>query len=125
MRIEHFCAECGKQLSEDERPCSDCGCNRRNSYGYQEETFHIDDTLARQKLKRPGVPDYVYEKKINKRLSGKTKRPAIDTQTYVRTDPEKSIKKHTVEEWDGEKWITCHDETLEYKAKHRKKINND
>ena len=28
-KTEYYCADCGKQLSEDERPCSNCGSTRR------------------------------------------------------------------------------------------------
>ena len=27
--MEYFCIKCGKQLLEDERPCSNCGCTMR------------------------------------------------------------------------------------------------
>ena len=56
-----------------------------------------------------------------KMLSGKTKQPAEKTMIIDRSHPEKTVKKHVVKEFDGEKWNTVHDEHKEYPAKHRKK----
>lgn len=118
--VEYFCHNCGKQLIADEHPCSKCGCNKRDIYAYPKDTCSEEDTLLRGRLKRPGIPGDAYEVKNIKKISGKTMRPANETMIIDRTLPEKTVKKHIVEEWDGEKWTRCHDELEENKAKHRR-----
>ena len=123
--VEYFCHKCRKQLAVDEHPCSKCGCDKRDIYAYPKDTISVEDTLLRGKLKRPNIPGDAYEIKNIKKISGETKRPTKETMIIDRTHPEKTVKKHIVEEWDGEKWIRCHDELEENKAKHRRKNDND
>jgi uncharacterized C2H2 Zn-finger protein len=126
MPAEYFCAHCGKKLLPDEQPCPQCGKEGRNIKQYVEETIAPCDNLLRAKLKRHGIPGDAYEVTQKKKISGETKRPVNETMIIDRTDPEKTFKKHIVEEWDGEKWIKCHDESPPgFKAKHRKKDVND
>jgi len=120
MLIEHFCAKCKKPLSEDEHPCSNCGCNDRYSKGYLEDSvLPPEDSITRQKQKRPGIRDYVYEVKNIRKISGKTKRSTKDKIIIDKTNPEYTYKRHEIEEWIDGKWVKVWDK--ESKAKHRKK----
>lgn len=119
-----YCAKCGKQLSENERPCSRCGEEKRNHYLELTDSITPVDNLYRIQQKNPDVPGDIYEITHKTKISGKTKRPTDETMIIDRTNPEKTIKNHLIREWDGEKWITCHDELNESDAKHRKKTNN-
>jgi len=122
ISTEYFCANCGKKLLPDEHPCSQCGKEERNIKQYLEDTVPAcDDTRFRATLKTPGIPGNAYEVTQKKKISGETKKPTNETMIIDRTHPEKTIKKHIVDEQDGEKSIRCHNELEENKAKHRKK----
>ena len=118
---KYFCAKCGKQLSEDERPCSNCGCAKRKATHKIYDTVSASDNLFRAKLKDPNIPRIAYELTRRKKVSGKTKKPAEETFIIDRTHPEKTVKKHNIREKHGAEWKTFHDETEEFKAKRRKK----
>ena len=118
---KYFCAKCGKQLSEDERPCSNCGCAKRNATHKIYDTVSASDNFLRAKVKNPNILGTAYEMTKKKKHSGETKQPTEETMIIDRSHPEKTVKKHEVKEFDGKKWNTVHDETEEFKAKHRKK----
>ena len=45
MIAEFYCKECGKQLSEDERPCSNCGCTARKICVELFDKISVTDSL--------------------------------------------------------------------------------
>ena len=121
MSPEYRCADCGKELLEDERPCSNCGSIARDISIELTDKLSISDNLFRVKVKNPDIPGTKYELTKKKKLSGKTKQPAEETIIIDRSHPEKTIKKHEVRELDGDNWKTVHDEHEEFPAKRRKK----
>ena len=121
MATEYYCADCGKKLSKNERPCSSCGCSARKITHEIHDTIGINDNFLRAKVKNPDIPGIAYEMTKKKKHSGETKQPAEETIIIDRTHPERTIKKHRVKELDGQKWRTVHDEREENPAKHRKK----
>jgi len=124
-RTEYFCKACGKQLKENERPCSKCGSSFRHINLYLEDSISISEASIQGKLKRPGIPGDAYKFIEKNKTSGKTKRPAKETLFIDRTHPERTVKDHKVLENDGDTWVLCHDEHIISKAKHRKKKVND
>lgn len=125
MPTEYFCVHCGTKLLPDEHPCPQCSKEGRKIETCVNETIGVCDNLLRAKLERPGIPGDAYEVTQKKKISGETKRPADETMIIDRTNSEKTTKRHIVDEHDGEKTIRCHDEMVEYKAKHRKMDVND
>ncbi len=121
MTTEYTCAKCGKELLEDERPCSNCDGTARKISVNLTDKMSISDNLLRAKLRRPSIPGTAYQMTKKKKVSGETRRPTEETMIIDRTHPEKTIKKHEVRELDGDDWKTVHDEHKEYPAKHRKK----
>lgn len=121
MIAEYYCVDCGKQLTEDERPCSNCGSERIKIYQEIHDKLGLSDNFLRTKLKKPEISGTAHEMTKKKKISGKTKRSAEDTIIIDRTHPKKTIKTHTVTEFDGEKDIIVYNKTEEFKARHRKK----
>lgn len=123
MTPEYRCADCGKELLEDERPCSKCGGVARNISIVLTDKVGVSDNSFKAKVKNPDIPGTKYELTKKKKQSGKTKKPAEETMIIDRSHPEKTIKKHKVREFDGENWKTVHDEHEEFPAKRRKKTS--
>jgi len=107
MTTEYTCAECGKKLSENERPCSNCGSIARKISVELTDKLVISDNFLRAKVKNPDIPGTKYELTKKKKSSGKTKQPTEETMIIDRSHPEKTVKKHKVKEFDGKNGLNC------------------
>jgi hypothetical protein len=121
MTTEYYCRDCGKRLSEDEKPCSTCGSIQRRIHLVLHETLDINDVRLNTKLKRLGIPKIAHEMTKKKKISGETKKPVEETLIIDRTNLKKTVKIHGVKEYNGEEWKTVHFHRDEFKAKRRKK----
>lgn len=116
-----YCSSCSHVFAEAEPrvPCSSCGDTRRtrNGVGMFEAKVSIAEVRARQK--RPGfggwVRSWLSRNKVSRRGI-----PAREVLDMDRSHPQKTVKRHHVEELrpDGS-WETVHEEEVEYAAKRR------
>jgi len=120
MVTEYHCAKCGKILAENEKLCSSCGSSAKKMIHTIHDTAKAKDNIQ-AKAKNPDITGIAYKMTKKNKVSGKTKQPAEETMIIDRTHPEKTVKKHNVKEYDGQKWETVHDERQEYPTKRRRK----
>ena len=59
------------------------------------------------------------EQRIIYKAAGQSGRRARERLIIDHHDPEKTVKKHVVEEWDGSTWVVVHEHSETHVAKHR------
>ena len=116
------CADCDYTFPESEPrvPCPECGSTARKLVRVASEVVTLREGLGVKQRREGQTGGRVFESKTQHKTSGETKRPAKEVQAVDRTDPEKTVKYHRVEEQaeDGS-WETVHEHTNEYPAKRR------
>lgn len=116
-----YCSSCGHVFVEPEPrvPCPSCGDTRRtrDGVGVVETNASVAEVRARQK--RPGFGGWVRDWRSRDKLSLRGI-PAREVLDLDRSHPQKTVKRHHVEELrpDGS-WETVHEEEIEYEAKRR------
>lgn len=113
------CLKCGHVFPEDghKRPCPECGSTDRSMRA--RDNLCINEKLQGKQL-REGYPGKVIKefKKCGKTSKGG--RPAKEELVIDRSDPQKTIKIHRVEEQgDDGSWKIVHKHDDEYSAKRR------
>jgi predicted nucleic acid-binding Zn-ribbon protein len=114
------CQECGRVLSDNQRPCPHCGSNKRNYY--EEARVAIGISVSTEIKHRDKTGFLKFESKSRNKTSGRTKRRAQETIAIDRTDPNFTKKFHQVKEITEEgKADFVHAEEETYPAKRRPK----
>lgn len=125
--IKYFCRSCNREVKKEDTICPYCNSDlkrvgkRREIKATFEEKLGLSVTEIRARKKRKGVSGDIIKEIYRNKISGETKRPAKEQFIIDRSDNSKTVKKHHVKEWDGErkKWIVVHEEEKEFKAKRR------
>lgn len=115
-----YCSSCGHVFPEPgpRVPCPSCGETRRTRDGVG--TIETRASISfRARHKRPGFGGWVRDLLSRDKVSGHGIR-AREILDIDRSHPQKSVKRHHVEELqpDGS-WKTVHEEKVEYPAKRR------
>lgn len=122
----YFCESCGKEITTEDTNCPGCGAalkevRRKIKLRFPPDKIHPSDSLGRIRQKRKGILGYLLEIRWRKKKSGKTKRPAREQLVIDRTSDKETVKKHRVEEHNGQRWIKVHNEKKVFRARRRKK----
>ncbi len=112
------CQDCGQILTEENKPCPNCGSSRKSYRIELSETFKPQESLKLEQKDSSGFVSMM--SKYRDKISGNTKRQAHETLTIDRTDANFTRKSHHVEEINekGQTEVVHHEEK-KYPAKHR------
>jgi len=124
----YVCSCCGKDLTEiykehntDRMPCPDCGSTKRNIICTIEGTVKCFPSVS---LKGKDIAGYTkYESRQRYDVSEKTGKPVKVSVDVEKTDPNKTVVTHKVEEIDKLTGYTqtIHEDTKIGEARHRPK----
>lgn len=117
--VRAVCAECEQGFADPSvrQPCPQCGATRRDIFlGLQEQVSAEEWFSPRQR--RPGWPGQVRRlvSRYKRSRSGLEAREVLDID---RSDMQKTVKRHHVEELQNGEWKVVHDEETEFPAKRR------
>jgi len=118
-KTRYFCAECGKEIKEDNKPCPDCGSTKRHieseiqitAKGSVSVGYKVKDPSGTIKFNGKSKPD----------VWKKYQKPVQVTIDKDHTHPEYTEIRHKVEEVNesGEPAKTIHEDVKWGKSKHR------
>jgi predicted nucleic acid-binding Zn-ribbon protein len=112
------CANCNRILSEEERPCPSCGCRERHYFAEARCAIGLSASSKTEVRDSTGFLKLMSWAKH--KISRATRRPARESLTIDRTNPEFTRKLHHVEEaTETGEYEVVHHEDEEFPAKRR------
>lgn len=112
---KYYCGDCGKELTSDEKPCSDCGSVKRNIFVLAIENLKVRDSV------KGIVKDKIGKITIKFYVRNKTSKHGKEAKEELRIDIAGDWKFHHVEEQDENgQWVTVHHQNEPLKKKQRK-----
>jgi len=117
--VRAVCAECEHEFRDPSvrQPCPQCGATRRNIFLGLQEQMTVQEGLS-LKQRRPGWPGLVRRlvRRYKQSRSGREAREVLDID---RSDIQKTVKRHHVEEFRDGEWKVVHCHEVESPAKRR------
>jgi len=117
--IQAICDECRYEFADPSirEPCPRCGVTRRKVFVTLQGEITMRGGLTAKQL-RPGWPGFL-RKLIARRKLSREGKEVHEVQEYDRSDMQKTVKHHRVEELQDGEWKLVHEHEEEYRAKRR------
>jgi hypothetical protein len=112
------CTACGSAyFAKELDQCPFCGADVRHLRLALFEEIKLSGSAKLREF-REGFRTFTHDWK--EKIAGATGNRARESQTYDRSHPDKTVKRHVVDEEQADgTWVNVHDETVEYPAKRR------